>query len=88
LREPYYATYLDVNWEFAAIILAIIPIIQFITLLTVMAFANKAIVKDDSYLSIAKSLISAISKLGDNECILSGEETVNVLRGKGTGSGV
>jgi len=88
LREPYYATYLDVNWEFAAIILAIIPIIQFITLLTVMAFANKAIVKDDSYLSIAKSLISAISKLGDNECILSGEEMVNVLRGKGTGSGV
>ncbi len=56
LREPYYATYLDVNWEFAAIILAIIPIIQFITLLTVMAFANKAIVKDDSNLSIANFL--------------------------------
>lgn len=81
LLEPYYPAYLTVNWAYAICVLALIVGLQLITLLAVIAYANKAIVKDDSNLSIAKLLMPMVERLGDRGCLLTGDEIIQILGG-------
>lgn len=79
LLEPYYPAYLTVNLAYAICVLALIVGLQLITFLAVIAYANKAIVKDDSNLSIAKLLLPVVEKLGDRGCLLTGDEIIRIL---------
>ncbi|KAL9113791.1 MAG: hypothetical protein Q9227_002236 [Pyrenula ochraceoflavens] len=72
---------LTVLWPYTLAILTCIPLLQFLSLVAVVVYANKAIVKDDSNLSTAKLLSPIIERLGDHGCLLTGEEIVDVLSG-------
>lgn len=78
-EQPIAAQYLHVTWRYAATILAAIPFIHFWTLLAVVAWANHAIIKDDSHLAIAKVYHSFLQRLSDHGCLLKGSEIVRVL---------
>lgn len=67
------------QWRFAGAILGVIPTLHFITLVLVITWANKAIIKDDSHLAIAKVYHTLLNKLGDRGCLLRGEHIVEVL---------
>lgn len=78
-EQPIAAQYLHVTWRFAGSILAAIPFIHFWVLLAVIRWANRAIIKDDSHLAIAKAYHSLLMRLGDSGCLLQGDEIVRVL---------
>ena len=78
-EQPVVAQILDVQWRFAGAILGVIPFIHFWTLAIVIGWANKAIIKDDSHLAIAKVYHSFLRQLGDRGCLLRGDEIVEVL---------
>ncbi|KIV88970.1 hypothetical protein PV10_08595 [Exophiala mesophila] len=78
-ERPIAAQYLEVTWRYAAAILASIPVIHCLTLLAVVTWANHAIIKDDSHLSIAKVYHSFLQGLGDHGCLLKGHEMVQAL---------
>jgi hypothetical protein len=78
-EQPIAAQYLHVTWRFAGAILAAIPFIHFWALLAVIRWANRAIIKDDSHLAIAKAYHSLLKRLGDTGCLLQGDEIVRVL---------
>lgn len=78
-REPIVAQVLKVKWKFAGTILAIIPFIHFCTLVMVIMWANKVIIKDDSHLAIAKVYNRLLAPMGDRGCLLRGEEIVDAL---------
>ena len=78
-ERPIAAQYLEVTWRYAAAILASIPLIHGLTLLAVVTWANHAIIKDDSHLSIAKVYHSFLQGLGDHGCLLKGHEMVQAL---------
>jgi hypothetical protein len=78
--QPNIAQALDVKWKFAGTILSVIPAIHFLTLVCVITWANKAIIKDDSHLAIAKVYHSFLKQLGDSGCLLRGDEIVEFLQ--------
>ncbi|KAH0843076.1 hypothetical protein FOPE_07854 [Fonsecaea pedrosoi] len=78
-RQPIAAQVLKVTWRYAGTILAVIPFIHFCTLVAVILWANKAIIKDDSHLAIAKVYHTLLAQLGDRGCLLRGDELVSVL---------
>ncbi|OAL37313.1 hypothetical protein AYO20_03489 [Fonsecaea nubica] len=78
-RQPIAAQVLKVTWRYAGTILAVIPFIHFCTLVAVILWANKAIIKDDSHLAIAKVYHTLLTQLGDRGCLLRGDELVSVL---------
>ena len=78
-EQPIIPQILKVKWRFAGAILAVIPFIHLLTLLAVIAWANKAIIKDDSHLAIAKVYHTLLRQLEDSGCLLRGDEIVKVL---------
>jgi hypothetical protein len=77
--QPVSAQILKVKWKFAGAILGVIPFIHLLTLAAVILWANKAIIKDDSHLAISKVYHSLLSHLGDQACLLRGDEIVALL---------
>jgi hypothetical protein len=73
------AQVVNVKWKFSLLILAGVPLFQTIVLLLVIMFANKAIIKDTSHLSTARLLRPLVDKLGDNGCLLTGDEIAEKL---------
>jgi hypothetical protein len=63
-----------VQWGDAAALLGAIVGVQFLTLLLVIMFANKAIVQDNSYLAISKLLAPTVMKIGHHGSVLRGDE--------------
>lgn len=78
-RMPVDAQILHVQWRYAGAILAVIPFIHFWTLMVVIVWANKAVIKDDSHLAIAKLYHTLLLQLGDRGCLLRGDEIVRTL---------
>ncbi|KAK6383120.1 hypothetical protein LTS17_003790 [Exophiala oligosperma] len=78
-RQPIPAQILKVTWRYAGTILAVIPFIHGCTLVTVILWANKAIIKDDSHLAIAKVYHTFLGQLGEQGCLLRGDQIVKVL---------
>lgn len=76
---PAPAQILQVQWKYAAGVLAGIPAAQAVVLLCVVLFANKAIIKDTSHLSMARLLRPIVDKLGDTGCLLTGDEIAERL---------
>ena len=79
--RPYLPSQLTVSWIYAGAILIGIPLLQLISLLAVILYANKAIVKDNSHFSTAKLLAPMVQQMGDHGCLLTGDEIVQVLGG-------
>lgn len=77
--QPVEAQILKVVWRYAGSLLGVIPFIHFWTMMAVIIWANKAIIKDDSHLAIAKVYHKIIDQLGDQGCMLRGEEIVDEL---------
>jgi hypothetical protein len=78
--SPVPAQVVDVEWEWAVIILAVIPAIQMIALAAIIAWANKAIIKDNSFLSTARLLRPLVDKLGPHGCMLTGDQIAEELK--------
>ncbi|KIX04931.1 uncharacterized protein Z518_05802 [Rhinocladiella mackenziei CBS 650.93] len=78
-QMPITAQILHVTWKYAGSILAVIPAIHFLSLMAVIIWANKAIIKDDSHLAIAKVYHTFLEQFGDRGCLLRGDEIVKVL---------
>lgn len=73
-EEPFYALHVTVEWKWAASLLGVIPLIHFLAMIAVIAWANKAIIKDDSHLATARLLRPVVEKLGPHGCMLTGAE--------------
>ena len=78
-REPRPAQIVDVDWKWACVILGVIPLTQAIVLLIVIGFANKAVIKDGSFLATARLLRPVVDKLGAKGCLLTGDEIAEEL---------
>ena len=71
--QPQSALMVTVEWKNVAVLLAAIVGIQFAGLTLVIAVANKAVIKDDSPLAIAKLFTPILSKMGAHGTVLRGE---------------
>lgn len=78
-QAPGPAQVVNVKWKFSLLILAGVPFVQAIVLFLVIMFANKAIIKDTSHLSTARLLRPLVERLGDNGCLLTGDEIAEKL---------
>ncbi len=76
---PITAQVVSIQWRWSAAILGLIPFFQLLALVCVIAKANSAIIRDDSPLSTARLLRPIIERLGDNGCLLTGEEIAEEL---------
>ncbi|KAJ9606857.1 hypothetical protein H2200_008867 [Cladophialophora chaetospira] len=76
---PAPAQIINVQWRFSAAILGGIPFAQGLILLAVIISAHKAIIKDTSHLSTARLLRPIVEKLGNNGCLLTGDEIAEHL---------
>ncbi|KAF2832916.1 hypothetical protein CC86DRAFT_389337 [Ophiobolus disseminans] len=65
---------LDVDWKWILIILCGICGIQLIALMLLIIFANRTIVRDESFFSMAMLLSPVVSRIGRSGMNLSGEE--------------
>ncbi|USP74188.1 hypothetical protein yc1106_01462 [Curvularia clavata] len=66
---------LDVDWPYVLGILGGICLIQLLALCLLVLFANRTIVRDDSYFSMAMLLRPVVMKIGEGEGLnMSGEE--------------
>ena len=77
--QPIPAQILHVKWWAAGTLLAIIPFIQFWTMLVVIALANKTIIKDDANISVARVYHSLLGRLEGRGCILDGDQLIEAL---------
>ncbi|EXJ92700.1 hypothetical protein A1O3_01252 [Capronia epimyces CBS 606.96] len=68
------AQVVKVLWRWSATILGIIPAVQLLALVCVIAWGNSAIIRDESCLSTARLLRPVVEKLGDRGCLLTGQE--------------
>lgn len=65
---------LDVDWPYVLGILGGICFIQLLALCLLVLFANRTIVRDDSYFSMAMLLRPVVMKIGESGLNMSGEE--------------
>ncbi|KAL2398695.1 hypothetical protein ABEF93_003982 [Exophiala dermatitidis] len=77
--SPVPAQEVDVQWRWSATILAIIPAVQLIALVCVIAWGNAAIIRDDSCLSTARLLRPVVDNLANRGCLLTGHEIAEQL---------
>ena len=77
--DPVQAQVVSVEWKWSIIILAVIPFLQFLALISIIAWANKAIIKDDSYLGTARLLRPVVNKVGPHGCMLTGDQIAEEL---------
>ena len=73
---PVSAVYLKVTWKWAIPVLALIPGIHFLTLAAVIIWANKAIIKDETFLSMAKLYAPLVEGLGPHGCLMRGDQII------------
>lgn len=76
---PIPAQVVSVQWRWAATLLGLVPLLQLLALICVIATANSAIIRDDSPLSTARLLRPIVEKLGDRGCLLTGEDIADHL---------
>lgn len=69
-----------VEWKWAIVLLAVIPAIQFLALLAVVMWANKAVIKDDSFLATARLLKPIVDRLEDTGTVLTGKEIAEAIQ--------
>lgn len=77
--QPQQALKVTVEWVNAAILLAAIIGLQLVFLLLVVFQANKAVIKDDSFLAIAKLLAPTVMTLGERGSVLRGDEIAHAV---------
>ena len=77
--QPSQAQIVAVEWRWAVVVLAAIPVTQAIVLVFVIGWANKAVIKDTSFLATAKLLAPVVGRLGDRGCLLTGDEIAEEL---------
>jgi hypothetical protein len=77
--QPQQALVVAVEWGNAAALLAVIIVLQLIFLLLVVFWANKAVIKDDSFLAIAKLLAPTVMTLGEHGSVLRGDEIAHAI---------
>ena len=77
--EPIPAQIVNVEWMWACVVLGVIPLTQAIVLFLVIGFANKAVIKDASFLATARLLRPIVDKLGNRGCLLTGDEIAEEL---------
>ncbi|KAL2431934.1 hypothetical protein ABEF95_002191 [Exophiala dermatitidis] len=77
--SPVPAQEVDVQWRWSATILAIIPAVQLVALVCVIAWGNAAIIRDDSCLSTARLLRPVVDHLANRGCLLTGHEIAEQL---------
>ena len=76
---PVTAQVVSVQWRWSASILGLLPFLQLLALICVIARANSAIIRDDSSLSTARLLRPIVERLGDKGCLLTGQEIAETL---------
>ena len=77
--SPSPAQVVNVQWQFAAIIVLGIPVCQFFMLLGVVWFASKAIILEPSFITAAHILYPTIKKVGKDGCLFTVEECAQRL---------
>ena len=77
--KPIPAQIVNINWMYACVVLGVIPLTQAIVLFLVIGFANKAVIKDASFLATARLLRPIVDKLGNRGCLLTGDEIAEEL---------
>lgn len=77
--KPIPAQIVNVEWMWACVVLGVIPLTQAIVLCLVIGFANKAVIKDASFLATARLLRPIVDKLGNRGCLLTGDEIAEEL---------
>lgn len=75
-QEPENALQLNVEWKFFIPLISVIPFVQALAYIVVITWANKAIIRDDSYLAISQLYRPVLDKLGSGGCILTGEQII------------
>jgi hypothetical protein len=78
-QKPTPAQVVHVQWMWACIVLGVIPFTQGLVLLCVIAWANKAVIRDDGYLATAQLLAPIVNKLGDRGSVLTSDEIADEL---------
>ena len=77
---PVPAQNLSIEWIFTELILAAVPAVQFLALMGVIIFGNKAVIKDDSFLAGAQLLQPVVRRLEGRGCALTGDEIADKLK--------
>jgi hypothetical protein len=82
--RPVQGQQLQVDWAWVLALLGAICFIQLAALVALISFANKSIIRDESFFSLAMLLSPVISKIGKEGMNLSGDEikTHPKLRGR------
>ena len=79
-NQPIQAQKLSVKWWATGAILGAIPFVHFWTLILVIFFANKVIIKDDNPIAVAKVYHTLLNKIGDHHgCMLTGNQLIEAL---------
>jgi hypothetical protein len=78
-QKPTPAQVVHVQWMWACVVLGVIPFTQGLVLLCVIAWANKAVIRDDGYLATAQLLAPIVNKLGDRGSVLTSDEIADEL---------
>jgi hypothetical protein len=75
--RPVQGQQLTVDWAWVLGLLGAICLIQFVALMCLMAFANKSIIRDESFFSLAMLLRPVVNRIGKEGMNMSGEEIKN-----------
>jgi hypothetical protein len=78
-KVPVTTPALVVSWRYAAALLGFIPLLHFCTLMIVVIWANKAVIKDDSGLAGGKVYYSLLKRLEGRGCMLTADEIVEQM---------
>lgn len=78
-QRPTPAQVVHVNWMWACVVLGIIPFTQGLVLICVIAWANKAVIREDGYLATAQLLAPIVNKLGPRGSLLTSDEIAEEL---------
>ena len=76
---PVQAELVAVQWRWAATVLALVPTIQLIALLCVVAWGGKVVIKDTGVLSLARLMRPVVERLGPRGCLLTTDEICEAL---------
>ena len=78
-KEPIDAQVLIVSWRWCGAILALLPFLHFWTMMAMIIWANKAVIKDDSHLAVSQAYWELLAGLKGTGCMLRGDEIVAML---------
>ncbi|KAK5051925.1 hypothetical protein LTR84_002728 [Exophiala bonariae] len=78
-NSPGAAQIVNVKWKWSILILAGIPLVQFIMLIGVVWFSGKAVILEPSYMTAAHLLQPMLNKVGESGSLLSTDEMAERL---------